>query len=457
MTLPVTAGLVHHVDAGVGVTVASGKVAILADQSASGNHMTPIGPDDGPTLVEGGLNGRNYLAFNGVDQSLEKANPVNLPERDDDRSIFLLGRFPSTGPTPHIGFAYGRNQADQAFPFKMDASGNWLVDIAFTPTDYKADVGGLDEWAIWAATHEDDGNVLRFYKNGLGVGVTAGTSVFTGSTSMDSIRMGRGLDGSLSEFNAAELIVFDRLLSSIELAAMASYFFAKYTLALGAVGRYWRAIQQLMPPGKAWTRAFGSRLTKLHFAIAREPQRVHARIGDFLLEQDPRTCVETIDDWERTFSLPDDCFPQLTVLSERRALVVLRWLSRKAPGGASQTLIDLADALGYTGTDFELRRFHLSPFTCESSCDSYLNSEEAGWMLTYEYIATHQSDSLDSNLRCQIRETLLSALGYSVAHPLLNLNDATFDRSGTAIHYDPVTANQETLAEDELGSAYVGF
>jgi|GEM_PF-3726633 len=225
--LPVSTGLVLHLDSSLGVTVSGSNVTLWEDQSPSGNDMVPIGADDGPTVVSGGLNGHDYLVFDGIGQSLEKASPTNLPSFDDDRTVLLMGRFPDSGPSIRVGFSYGRDQTDQAFPFKMD-EGAGLLYVNIGGTTYTGTLGGFDEWASWSATHTDSGNVLQLYKNNVDAGSFSATTVWTGATSMDSIRVGRGLNGQLSEFWIAELIIYNRVLDSGELAAMETYFEQKF-------------------------------------------------------------------------------------------------------------------------------------------------------------------------------------------------------------------------------------
>lgn len=85
---------------------------------------------------------------------------------------------------------------------------------------------------------------------------------------------------------------------------------------------YALALQKLFPRGRGWPEAGGSNWAQLLKALAVEPSRVDARALDLLRESDPRTCEETLPDWEAMLGLPDPCFGNPQTFEERRALVV---------------------------------------------------------------------------------------------------------------------------------------
>ena len=109
---------------------------------------------------------------------------------------------------------------------------------------------------------------------------------------------------------------------------------------------YLQMLQGLLPQGKAWNREPDSNLTKLLSAAAAEFAKIDARIRDIIKESDPRSALETLEEWELEFGLPDPCSEGfVTTIQERRQAVLQKMLSR---GGQSPKYYkELAAVLGY--------------------------------------------------------------------------------------------------------------
>jgi len=112
---------------------------------------------------------------------------------------------------------------------------------------------------------------------------------------------------------------------------------------------YVRQLKALLPGGVLWNLEPDSILTALVSAVAGELARVDARSDDLVNEEDPRTAVETLSDWERVLGLPDAC---LTVIpsstADRQAAIVRRLTAR---GGQSAAyFLGLAAARGFIAT-----------------------------------------------------------------------------------------------------------
>lgn len=103
----------------------------------------------------------------------------------------------------------------------------------------------------------------------------------------------------------------------------------------------------------------------------------HSRFAAWLREIDPRTCYETLPEWERVYGLPDPCMAVGATLEERRAALVDK-VTRQ--GGLSRAyFIGIASRLGLanpTIAEFDV-------FTCDSECDDTLYEETARfvWLL----------------------------------------------------------------------------
>lgn len=118
------------------------------------------------------------------------------------------------------------------------------------------------------------------------------------------------------------------------------------------IDRCIQLILKLFPPGPAWTHAPGSKLYNLAEALADELFRVENRLMELLVESDPRTTTELIEDWERVLGLPGDCLGLAETLAARRAAVVSKLISRTAQTKAYY--VSLANTLGYSITEDDI-------------------------------------------------------------------------------------------------------
>lgn len=116
---------------------------------------------------------------------------------------------------------------------------------------------------------------------------------------------------------------------------------------------YLRQLKALLPPGVVFDREPDSVVTQTLEATADELARVGARGVDLIEESDPRTADETIGDWERILSLPDESVLAIpATLAERRIAVAQKYASR---GGQNREFfIALAAACGYELADVTL-------------------------------------------------------------------------------------------------------
>lgn len=102
----------------------------------------------------------------------------------------------------------------------------------------------------------------------------------------------------------------------------------------------------LLPRGRAWTRALGTRLVDLHEAIAAEFDRVEARVADFLREITPSSSSELLPEWEEITDATR-CV-QGASLEARREGVISR-LVGEAPTEA--LTVETIEAMGYASPE----------------------------------------------------------------------------------------------------------
>jgi uncharacterized protein YmfQ (DUF2313 family) len=230
---------------------------------------------------------------------------------------------------------------------------------------------------------------------------------------------------------------------------------------------YTDRVLEEMPRGKAWPRQVGTWLWKLARGIAVELARVHTRGDDLLLEMDPRTCTETIDDWERILGLPDpEIDPPPSTLAERRALAYTRWIARGAEWGGSSRpfLISLLEALGFVEADVMFRIPAARPRVCGEAECGHQPTNAPGAVFFTEVIARSLSETGDSAAKRELRRYVLAAYQITdpdeyraptFAFPLGLYEDATIEGAAPATFTNPVTGGQTAVASGEIGTIWV--
>lgn len=109
---------------------------------------------------------------------------------------------------------------------------------------------------------------------------------------------------------------------------------------------YVRMLKELLPPGVLQRVDGDAVLTAALAAIADELVRVDARSKALLQEADPRTATETLSDWERILSLPDERVTSIPgTIAGRRVAIVQKLTAR---GGQNYAFFAaLSSACGY--------------------------------------------------------------------------------------------------------------
>lgn len=92
---------------------------------------------------------------------------------------------------------------------------------------------------------------------------------------------------------------------------------------------YVRQLRALLPRGVLLTVEQNSVLTKVLEAVALELARIDARAKDLVSEIDPRTATETLGDWERVLSLPDERVTAIPATTEERRIVITQKLTTR--------------------------------------------------------------------------------------------------------------------------------
>lgn len=109
-----------------------------------------------------------------------------------------------------------------------------------------------------------------------------------------------------------------------------------------------RAMQNLLPRGRAWPRDSDALLTLVLKGCAKTYARLQTSDNNLLLETLPSTTDELLPEWEASLGLPDPCAGPEPTDDLRRAQVVARWAN--SGGQSVPYFIAYAATLGFTIT-----------------------------------------------------------------------------------------------------------
>ena len=218
-----TAGLVLHVEGDRGVDVQLGDVTGWTDQSPRGNHLVGAG---GPSLIAGTPSGRNYIAFDGSNDRLERlAGLEGIPGTDSDRTVLAAIRYRGTG---FGGISWGQSLCNQVFGMVVDNNGNLTVQGWCRANDFRTSTPGTGAgWMVQSVVHGD--GVLDHYKDS--VLIDTQNHNFN-SYANGTLRLGSEVDGSPHvAMDLAAVVIYNRALSPTERLQAETYLTDKYLVA----------------------------------------------------------------------------------------------------------------------------------------------------------------------------------------------------------------------------------
>ncbi|ELN0130436.1 YmfQ family protein [Raoultella planticola] len=126
-------------------------------------------------------------------------------------------------------------------------------------------------------------------------------------------------------------------------------------MSLFTVDDYRRALQALIPSGRAWPRASDTVQASVLQALAASFQRSDGEATGLLGGSFPETATIMLPEWESALGLPDDCsIGEVDTIVKRQAAIISKLIST---GGQSKSyFIGIAKALGYNITIKEYRQ-----------------------------------------------------------------------------------------------------
>lgn len=119
------------------------------------------------------------------------------------------------------------------------------------------------------------------------------------------------------------------------------------------IEKYKQLLINLLPMGRLWQLKEQPTFEKTLKSTAQELCRVDDRVKQMLIEVDPRTTDEALDQWEGFLGIPDECTPEVQSPSERQIQITQKLTNI---GGLSKTFYEfIAAQLGFPTTVVENR------------------------------------------------------------------------------------------------------
>lgn len=114
------------------------------------------------------------------------------------------------------------------------------------------------------------------------------------------------------------------------------------------IEKYKQLLINLLPRGRLWQPKEQPIFEKVLKSTAQELCRVDDRVKQMLIEVDPRTTDEALDQWEAFLGIPDECTPEVQTPDERRIQITQKLTNI---GGLSKTFYEfIAAQLGFPTT-----------------------------------------------------------------------------------------------------------
>ena len=223
LSLPVTNGLVLHLESDQGVSANGSTVTAWADQSGHGNDLTGSGD---PAIVTYVLGDESVISFDGVDDLLGRTSSLNgFPTGNADRTLIYVVRYSDLG---FGGFAYGTPTCNDAFGTVVSDTGALTIQGWCPASDFQSSTQGSDAgWMTHGAVLQND--VFAHYSNGNRI--AWGTHTFT-TVASELVIGGEMTAPPYLDMEVAAVLTYDRALTDTERQEVESYLYDKYLSAV---------------------------------------------------------------------------------------------------------------------------------------------------------------------------------------------------------------------------------
>lgn len=189
------------------------------DDSPAGNDATANGS---PVYLTGQVNGLPAVQFNGSSQWLTAAGSTSASKQ----TTFVVVRMASLSGTQAL---VAGSAANSCLEFRIASGYPELLNQNSASLLTGSNILTVDTWTLVSATYNEDTDAISVRKNG-----TANTGTYTGALSGTStVLVGKQGGGSPEYLNAriAEVLRYERALTSAELGNVEAYLTAKYAIS----------------------------------------------------------------------------------------------------------------------------------------------------------------------------------------------------------------------------------
>ena len=217
--LPVSSGVVLHLETDDGLATSGASVTGWNDQSGNGNHLSAVASPDTNASTP---TGATAVRFDGFGDKLQRIGGLTgLPTGNGDRTVLAVVHYRGTG---YGGIAFGTNSCNQVFGLIVTNQGDLAVQGWCGGNDFNAGVTGTGAGWMTQTVVLDSSN-LRHYRDG---GLIDDQN-HTFDTADGRIMLGAEIDGNPPvAMDVAALVVYDRALSEAERLTMETYLQEKY-------------------------------------------------------------------------------------------------------------------------------------------------------------------------------------------------------------------------------------
>jgi hypothetical protein len=222
--VPVTSGLVLHLDSTQGVATTGSTVTAWADISGNGNAVSAVSnPQRGTAQTPSGL---DAVTLDGVNDVLQRTGTLTgFPAGNADRTMFLVAKYNSS--TWWAGVAYGNAALNQSFGLNVKHPTGELVLHGYGPlNDLVSTAQGIGAgWMIQSASVA--GGTATHFKDGTAIGQFAHTY----ATGLGKLVIGAEIgNAGFVGMDVAAVLLYDRALSPAEFQNVNDYLRDRYLL-----------------------------------------------------------------------------------------------------------------------------------------------------------------------------------------------------------------------------------
>ena len=226
--LPVTSGLVLHLESDVDVTLGSGST-VTGWLDASGFDYDLSAAGDPQLVASVTPGGEPAIVFDGTGDKLERTGGLmDFPANGDDRTVFLVANYVDAQGV-FSGASYGKGNFNRAFGVVADGvSGNLAVQGWKSANDMITTIAGVgDGWKLQSVVLS--GNDLEHYESGLSIGSGTHSYLTRVDAPQSKIVIGEEISGAgFSQLEVSAYLIYDRALNETERQQVESYLDDKY-------------------------------------------------------------------------------------------------------------------------------------------------------------------------------------------------------------------------------------